>query len=519
MAKNPLRPVGWILTHVIAASVGGAVWFALRSEPSSTGKSAAAAAEKTSFRREARRERTDRSVDGERVLSELTGQTSQRHNNQPRRFNYSEYIKESSSRVIKKADELAPAADVAAAAMEAMAFAVERQKGGTITAEMSKEWENVPARVLHWMRKDPEAALAHMSTLKMTGIYNDAVMAAVVEHGPVAASKWIAGNEGNNNLQYVVAAEAGRLADPTILAELKQAISPDQWKRVDGMISSAWPPEKREEMFAFAMSENKANALNGFLGQQGVEGYQWLKGKLASDEIDPAFKAAILKDPGYRSMIWSNAEIPFEERMEILSGFNKDKTAEQLALEIGARDVNGFFGQGRDWRYAFHSGAATMDEIYEAAAAGLPDLARSSPEALRNQLFKELAHHNPDAIFQEFEAYPPEQKWDMALKPARWMFQHANPEVFYDYVKRIPVEASETSFQTRLGAWNDSAETAYRKLGKGYTDWVLALPDDMDREMACYNLLKYVPKESELAQNLRSSVKDARLIEKLTPKP
>lgn len=510
-----------IFTHVIAALLGGAVWFSVRSEKEADGKTEVAeVSRKVSSRNEARRERTGANADGERVLAEISGEQPGQGRTEKKKFNYADYVRESTERVIRQADELTPADDVAAAAIAALE-AQSGEPGRTLTSEMIKEMENMPARLLHWLRKDPEAAVAHLASLKAGMSYQQVLMAAISEKGPLAASKWVSG-EGNfsRQLRYLIASQAGLTGDPALIDELRKSVPPDQWSQGLGMVSTAWPSEKKDEMFEFALAENKPFLLTAFATRQGVEGYEWLKAKLADENTDPAFKQTVLKDPNYRELIWNTAEIPFDERMEILSGYNKDKPREQLELELGGRDLTNFLNKGRDWRYALHTGNATMEEIYQAAAEALPEVAANSPGALRNQIYKEMAEVNAGAALASLDTMSGEEKWEMALKPARWMFESSNPDAFYDYIHRIPDNTSEALWQTRLEAWNEQAARSYRTLSGGYADWVLALPEGTDREMACYNLLKQVKdKDSELAVSLRASVKDPRLIERMSKKP
>jgi len=522
MAKTLFRSYGWILTHLVAASVGGAVWFAVRAEKADAVKSTPVASQKASSRAEVRRDRPDRSIDGDKILSDITGEQHRSSMAPNRKFSYADHIRESAERVIKEANELPPADDVAAAALEALDFMEKFKNGGTFTKEMMEERQKLPAKILHWIRKDPQAAIAHLGSLNQLGYYNGAIMAAVYEQGPVEALKWPMPNKESNQMsfRYMIAAEAGRRGDSEVVAAFKQGVSANEWSNSVGMLVESWPPEKRDELFKAATGENSPAMLTSFIQRRGIEGYQWLKTKLESDDLDPAFKQAVLKDSGYRQMVRNTPEIPFEERIEILAGFNKDKPVEQLQLEIGGADVTRFLAAGRDWKYAFHTGNATMEEIYQAAAAGLPELAKSSPDALRNQIYKELAQENPQAALASVDAFSGGDKWGTAMKAARWMFKEANPQVFYDYVTKIPVETSETSWQDRLGAWNESARDAYAKLGPEYSNWVLALPEGMDKEMASYNLLKQVrDKESDVAKSLREQVKDPRLIEKMNAKP
>lgn len=514
-----------VLTHVIAVSVGAAAWLGLGKGDGEKREEEAAADKKPVFRKEVRTERRERGVDGEKILSEITEGDGRTVHFSPRNFDQAANFRNAVAGVIKKADELEVAGDVAEAAKKALEIGetVFGGQGKTIEPEMMKEFGNAPARMLHWLRKDPEAALAYLGERNQRGYYSHAIAAAVSEYGVDAALGWNAGSDAmKRQISHFAGVELAMQGNAAKLAELKASM-PEWWGRLqpDYLVPQYWPAEKREEMFGFATGENNPKMLLGFLGKQGLEGYGWLKGKLAAEDMDPAFKAALLKDPQYRDIIWKNPGIPFEERMEILGPYNKQKPPGQLALELGGRDVTGFLSEGRDWKFAYHAGSVTMEEVIAAASAALPEMAKGSPEAIRNQVYKELAEQNPEAALRDLEQFPAEQKWEMALKSARWMFQGASPQVFYDYVSKVPPNDEPEAWQNRLGAWAEHSPQSYRKLGKEYSEWVLALPEGPDREMASYGLLKHLPdKQSEVAVALREAIRDPRLVERMTsPKP
>ncbi len=525
MAKKPFHLFALAATHLAAIGIGWAIWSATHTRDDVAGKSREAAFSASELRhRERRAERSEHGLSGDEILKKI--ETARIGNSPPtsRRFSFGDYLFEQSARISKAADELEPAADVAAAAIDALEIISKRKPGEPLTQEMIAEMQQAPARLLHWMRKDPAAAIAY--AINANGRENSSnheavLFAAIAEKGIVAGSEWTGlGPQSDSQIRRAITILGGRDGDAGSLVTVQSKFTPQQWQDMRTEIAKNWPAEKSDQLLDYALAQNAPGALLAHVSKQGKKGYEWLTAKMASGEIDPTFAAAFTKTNQYRELFINNPDIPFDDRVAGLSLVSPAKTQEQIKLEIGTKDVTDALNKGRDWRYAFRNGAASLDEIYNAIAADLPELANGSPAAIKNQLFKELAEDNGTAAMGLLDGMPETEKWETALKPARWMFFGVNPQEFYNFLQQIPANPSPEAWQARLESWSAHSAPNHQQLGSEYVDWVKNLPDGPDREMASYILIRDLGKANpELAESLKPTTKDERLLQRLAPKP
>ena len=513
----------FVITHVIAVGLGCGIWSMVRGNPDGK-ESGKPGAEESSWksqeRRSERRERIKR--EGDELLTEMTKVPAMEGSGPWSEDQMADYRERQRQRYIQlnqKADELAPAANLSEAAVSLMKQCLDKNSEG-LTAELQMEMQS---RLLHWMRADPQGMIAFMTssedpTMKQFGMgYLRMSAEATMERiGPAEAAKWLGTNQQfDNQFHYMIGAKLGEKANLAELESVRGVLNPKTWPNLRNAALASWPLSKADEVMKIAADENNPGILSYYASQK-EGGGKWLMDLLASDRIDQEAKDAIMKRPDYRSILRYGSDIDFDTRVDAISSFEKDKTPEQVKLELGALDVTKALSAGRDWRYAFRSGALTAEEVYQGLAQQLPELASKSPEALRNQLYKELAEDNGTAALKLLDGVPADQKWETAMKSPRFMFNDVDPQVFYDYLQQIPAEPSEEVWTMRLGAWADRSRRNHERLGNDYVQWVEALPQGVDREMAFYNLLKTTGKgDTELNTRLRSEIKDPRLLERL----
>jgi hypothetical protein len=255
--------------------------------------------------------------------------------------------------------------------------------------------------------------------------------------------------------------------------------------------------------------------------RNGQEGAEWLMKHMASDEMDPAFREALTNSSEYRQLLQNSPHIPIETRAEVLAkGRNDGKDAEQLMLELGGNDVARALDRtSKDWRFAFRNGKATFEEVYEAIASDLPGLAKASPDAIRLQVFKELAEENGPAAMQALAHTPEPDKWRVALKPTQHMFYNVDPQKFYDYLQAIPYD-DPTLHQARFQSWVSHSQSNLDLYSRDYVDWVKNMPEGIDREMASIGILRSIGKDNKaLNAEVEAWVKDPALRERIQPPP
>ncbi|WAC21355.1 hypothetical protein OVA24_08145 [Luteolibacter sp. SL250] len=529
--RNPyLRAV---CTHVAGLAVGLGlglgIWHATHQDGSGNEGPGKEDENKSATRSSHRRDRSTQTRSGVDVLKAvapyLFAERAAERTNHTQSFTYGEYLKSSYERLAKSADALAPADDVAAAAIALLEKQNSRAQGRTFTPEEAKELAELQPRLLHWFRQDPEAAIKYLydGNRSFHIDMGSALYAAIHEKGLETATGWLKERDPRNSGQfsYVFANYVASQGDPAILRSLKDTLPPEHWNRIRGQAFSSWPFDKADELLAIARENNSPAGLAYLAMRNGQKGAEWLMKHMASEDMDPAFREALTNSPEYRQLLENSSHIPIEVRAETLAKNRTDgKDAEQLTLELGGRDVAKALDKAsKDWRFAFRNGKVTFEEVYEAVVADLPGLAQASPDAIRLQVFKELAEENGPAAMQALAHTPEPDKWQVALKPTQWMFYNVDPQKFYDYLQAIP-HNDPTLHQARFESWVWHSASNISLYSRDYVEWVKNMPEGIDREMAAIGILRSVtPNDKAMYAEVDSWVKDPAMRDRIKAPP
>jgi hypothetical protein len=456
-----------------------------------------------------RRDRQEVSKSGTEILKIIAPYVFAERQSGAGGMTYAKFLRENSSRFLEAADKLPPADDVAAAAIALLekVQAIRNVPGGSVSKEDQEATGQLNSRLIHWLRKDPVAALRHLSGEGSRYLDTSGAMFAVMsEKGFDEVLGWF--NETDRpmfgNATGMFSMFVGSIGEIGKLEQMKAALSPGQWNEAQHQLSYSWPFDKADELFAFALSNHSPMTAIRLARANGKDGADWLMNQINSENLDPAFKESLMNSREFREMMRSNPQIPLETRLEHIGKLEPNKDPEQLALEVGSRDVSGALDDAsRDWRFAFKNGKVTFEEVYEAIAADLPELAAGSPDAIRLQVFKELAEENGPAALQALAHTPEPDKWTLALKPTQWMFHGIDPQKFYDYLQHIPHQEPE-HYQARFESWVWHSAGNLAAYSRDYVDWVKEMPEGIDREMAAIGILRATARNNDPA--LRAEV-------------
>lgn len=456
-----------------------------------------------------KRDRQDASKSGTEILKIIAPHVFGERQRGSGGLSYAKYLTDNSARLIEAADKLPPADDVPAAAVEALekARSIRNPEGAVFSPENQEVMRHLSSRLIHWLREDPVSALRHLSGGGSNYVdTSGAIFAAMSEKGFDAVLGWFKDTDpplaGHAMGMFSIFASSS--GDMGKLEQMKAVLTPGQWNQVQQQISYSWPFEKADELFDFALSNNSPLTPLRLARSKGKDGADWLMAKLQSDELDPAFKAALTGSREFHEMMRSNPQIPLETRLEYISKSEPNKDKEQLALEVGSRDVSSALNNAsNDWRFAFKNGKVSFEEVYEAVAAELPELAAGSPDAIRLQVFKELAEEDGTAALKALSHTPEPDKWTLALKPTQWMFHGVDPQKFYDYLQHIPYQEPE-HYQARFESWVWHSAGNLGAFSRDYVNWVKAMPEGIDREMAAIGILRATANNKD--QALRAEV-------------
>lgn len=517
------RVVLWTASHSLAILAGWGIWSTAQDRLG--GEAGEGGQGKLKFRSHERTHTSRGRVDD--LLNRIS---AERGNSTPSKIKRAEAYQiglTHAEELRKMAEGMELAADPAAAAGEKLdAILAGFRTGRDLDVELAKE-ANV--RLYQWMEEDPKAVIAWFAGKSREDLgaivpyLRNSLNAVILHHGVEEAAKWVGANvRMDGELTRMIADHAGAAADAGQLSRLKAGLDPQRWNEVRLSLIDTWPMAKADGLFNLAQSENAPLGVLLYAKQQGKAGMEWLQKHLESGDIDPAFRSSLLKHHDYHQLMYASPQMDFDKRVEVVGTFEPGKTKEQVRLELGVQDVVNQLNSGRDWRYAFRSGAATAEEIYREMAAALPELAAKSPESLKLQLYKELSEFGGEKALPLLDHLPADQKWAMVMKAPQWNFLEANPQDFHDLIRTIPADTGDPAvWETRLRTWEDKTRRYRARLGAAqFDEWVKNLPDGIDREMASYALARQIgTRNPELAEDLKGKIKNPQLKQRLEVEP
>ncbi len=335
---------------------------------------------------------------------------------------------------------------------------------------------------------------------------------AAKEHGPEILSGGLDGKFAGFTAHFAAQALA-EIGDVDRVLALKDSLSETQWLLLRGRFGSSWPFEGRESMAALvAATENQPDMLFRFAQNHGPEGIEWLTQVMADGSFDSSFREQLRKSELWKDLAKNTRLMPLDERVEQIRG--DGEPGRDVFGEIADRDLNEVLKEGRDWRHAFRHGQADAAEVLAEISRSLPELAARAPEALRNQLFIQLAEEDPNRAMGLLEGLSDDEKAKIAIQAPLWHFVHIDPNHFLAALAHVPADTPEL-WNTRLDAWDSKTAGNYARLSEDYVAWVRQLPPGVDREMALFSLAKAAADgNGELAAELRAELGDETLKQK-----
>lgn len=235
-----------------------------------------------------------------------------------------------------------------------------------------------------------------------------------------------------------------------------------------------------------------------------------------TDEMDLKYRALLT----LRYAALSDARIPLPDRIAIIQATHPQvEPAQKLCDQLAANDVGEWMKGPADFNFQFRSGELDASQILARMEKEMPELSKKSPAVVRDEIFQSLVRQNPHAAMPLLDQLAPAERSAAVLRVARTNLDNVNPDLFLAALKEVPA-GDATLREDRLRAWTSRAENTEILLNTEYVDWIRALPDGVDREMALYSLSAAIEKRRpELAASLRDELKDPELKQRLTAEP
>jgi hypothetical protein len=394
-------------------------------------------------------------------------------------------------------------------------------RDGLTRKEQAARLAEVEVRVLHWMKQNPVEALGFVlndPACEAAGI-PDALKKHVLieiatENGVLNSVGWLARNEVNFGTLCAVALNEMRAGGGFALYEkLAEAIwrSPgrdeflrfraepmvsenpaDDGERFLRRVGAATRFEERDRLLAMVKrvrgTVEKTDLLSGFAGSSG-QAAEWLRGILKSDGLKGELPRGSWEELNHA--VLEVAGLDMEQRLEILKEYPgyEGRSRQELLDDLIGGDVVKLLENGRDWRFEFRNGKASLEDVLAAVRHGLPNLPESGEEAMRVSLFRELAEEDPRKALPLLEALPPEKRRDVLFDSSWRSFANVSPEDFLRFLAELPDADSPEEQERKLKGWTTRALADLWRFGDDYIEWVKHLPPGIHREAAIGGIL------------------------------
>jgi hypothetical protein len=316
------------------------------------------------------------------------------------------------------------------------------------------------------------------------------------------------------NAIYSSARVLGESGNLHLMSELKDKLVPDQWDQLKSFFGIQCPWENRSTLVEFALSENQPELLadfGRFQEEHSAGVASWILGMFRDESLDAGFREKLSGIDRLKDIALSSSALPMDQRIALMQKGVTAPPDQRVYDELAKTDVAKQLVEGRDWPYEFRHGNVDANEVLAALSKELSETNSKAPDALRMAVFQSLVEEDSARAVALLDGLPPSERAGIVLDAAKNQFFKVHPGEFLAALQQIPADDPKY-WDARLDAWVRHGPENYQRLDEGYVDWVVDLPEGVDRDMALYSLaLASAKKNPSLAASLRSQVKDEEL--------
>ena len=495
--KNPSRPVITLLTHGLALAAGWAIYQGVDSRHAEdAGPNESSAATKASNRSSAAEKSGREILAGVmKKVADTPGAGVSRGPSDPQQ----------AESIRARIDSIEVPEDFAVAFNELLAVMQDQ------TRRNEENHIDSIALAYHWLSQDPQAYFDWLAADPKRRIIGNTVMMSSVSEiyrrsGADALLPMIEMSGSYRSfLSAGIASSMASAADSSGVLKARELITGQAWTQFVRNLGTGWPDDQLDSLIKLAVAcDDPMIALGHNMNSPGHGSY--IAGLLADESLPEDFRQQISQNEMARQSLARDVNLPLEMRLE--NGADRN--------QIVRNDVLHLLTAERDWAHAFRTGEATAQEVLDTISAGTPDLAKAEPDAIREQVFRNLAEENPTRAMELLENLPEAERDQLALFTSRSHFDSVEPHKFLELLEQVPADTPE-QWEGRLDAWNRRGFTNHERLQDGYVEWIQQLPPGIDREMGLYSLARAVDAGNpELAIELRGQVTDPELQKRIS---
>jgi hypothetical protein len=241
--------------------------------------------------------------------------------------------------------------------------------------------------------------------------------------------------------------------------------------------------DKLLEYVKLQKDENRAmNLLLGF-ARTGEAATTWALGLVERGELSE--KVASRTQGGIGNEALNQPGMDMEKRITArrFTQGNEKKPRENILGELVGGDVKKLLVNGRDWRYEFRHGIASLDDIL-AAVNGTLKIPDEGRDAVNETLYGQLSEENPEKALPLLDGMTEEKRRQVLFSSAMNCYVNNPPDDYLHFLSGLPKPVTDKEKDQRLKGWEWKARGCLDRYGDDYVEWVAALPASPDKYAA-----------------------------------
>jgi len=175
--------------------------------------------------------------------------------------------------------------------------------------------------------------------------------------------------------------------------------------------------------------------------------------------------------------------------LEVHGPGDKQPDRQSLMNDMVREDLNSLLSKGRDWRYEFRHGVATLDEVLAAAREGMPKVSSEAEEAFVVGLYRELVEEDPKKALPLLDSLPEDRRRDALFNSTWQSMVNIDPDDYLSFFSSLPEPETAAEKDLRTKGWNWKARGYLMRFGDDYVEWVKQMPEGIDKETAMNSLI------------------------------
>lgn len=240
---------------------------------------------------------------------------------------------------------------------------------------------------------------------------------------------------------------------------------------------------------------DKVELLSGFAASGGAAA-GWVLGIVKGGNLKGIVADESL--PDLERVVLGVAALDVEQRLEILRADpdSEGKSRQELVDALVDADVRRLLENGRDWRFEFRNGTASLGEVLAAVRTGLPALPEAGDEALRVTLYRQLAEENPKKALPLLDGFPAAKRREVLFNSTWLSHGNVSPDDFLRFLADVPDAQTPEEQESKLKGWDIKARANLWRYGDDYVEWVKKMPPGIHKVAATNSVIRVTSEQN-----------------------